>query len=560
MSEKRLPFLIMILPVMSLLLSMFIFIATYINQQKKIIHENLHYIKILYMNHAISAEKNKIRATFEVLVNNYEHINEIVKPKLKSRVDMAYSIIMNIYKKNKNMPKSKLIRIIRNAVAPIRFDDGEGYFFIYNTSGVNILLPPDKSVEGKNMLNIKDIHGEYVVKKAIKIAKNKKEGYLEWYWYKPINYNITMKSKILKKVGYIKYIKPLDWLIGTGIYLKSEFGRMENNFLKFYETEKRRANEYFMVLKPIGKNRIKILADSNNPSLSGKIVKKTFKDVNGYSYLLSVFNLIGKGKTEGAIKYGYCKKNNSGKEIIIYMFYKKLNMLVLSGFDLNSIEDMVLQAQKQYKNRLYKYVRDYILFSFVIILVVGMLFLLVSYEVNKVFFKYKKEVEDKEEKLKKLALYDNLTQVYNRNKFNEILKYELNMSKRYKLPLSLVMFDLDRFKKINDKFGHQTGDKVLKTIATKVQASIRLTDTLARWGGEEFLIILTKTDVNKAKNIAETLRIKIENIDFKEIGRVTCSLGVTGMKEDDNEETLIKRVDKAMYKAKENGRNRVEIL
>ena len=97
-------------------------------------------------------------------------------------------------------------------------------------------------------------------------------------------------------------------------------------------------------------------------------------------------------------------------------------------------------------------------------------------------------------------------------------------------------------------------------IAQTVLNNIRLTDTFARWGGEEFFLILPKTDIDKAKNIAEVLRAKIENADFKEIGKITCSFGVVSLKENENEQELIKRADEAMYLAKKNGRNRVEVL
>lgn len=560
MNEKKLPFLILILPVLSLFLSMFLFVLVYTLQQRKIVKDNMKYIENLYVKNAINIEKNKIKAAFNIMRSDYEHINDSVKPRLKERVGIAYRIIMNIYENNKNIPKDRLIRIIKQAVCPIRFDNGEGYFFIYNMKGVNILLPPDKKLEGKNLLNVKDASGEYVIRKAVKIAKTEHEGFITWYWHKPVNYKMTKESRQYKKIGYIKYIRPLEWFVGTGVYVKSELYRIEKRFISLFEKEKEKNGEYFMVLRPIGIKKAKILANSNRPYLKGSIIDGQFIDVNGHGYMNEVFDFLNKGEKEGTI--GYIYKDNTGlhKEIIFFIFYKKLELLVIYGFNLDNVEFIVKEAEKRYRKAFRKYRADALYLSVSIILIVGVLFLFIARRVNMVFFEYKKEVEEKEEKLERLAMYDNLTGVYNRNKFNEILKYETNMSKRYKTPLSLIMFDLDHFKKVNDEYGHDLGDEVLRMIAKIVLNNIRLTDTFARWGGEEFFLILPKTDIDKAKNIAEGLRVKIESANFKEIGKITCSFGVTSLRENEDEKELIKRADEAMYLAKKKGRNRVEVL
>ncbi len=560
MNEKKLPYLILILPVLSLLLSMFLFIIIYVNQQKKIANRNIEYIEKLYVKHAINIEKNKIKTAFDIVLSDYEHIDEVLKPKLRERVDIAYRIIMNLYKDNRGLNKEKITKIIKEAICPIRFDNNEGYFFIYNMEGVNILSPFNKNLEGKNLLNVRDAKGDYIVKKAIDMIRTKKEGFAKWYWYKPVNRHISEKSKPYQKIGYIKYVKPLDWFIGTGIYIKSALHKVESRFVSLYEKEKEKNGEYFIVLKPLGKNRAQILANSNRPYLKGDIINGQFKDINDSKYMNKIFDSIFKKKTEGILDYIYRDRLGKHKEIIFYTFYKKFVFLVIYGFNLDNVELIVKQARNKYKKDFDNYVNDAFLFAVIIILSVGILFLFISRRVNMVFFKYKKDVEEKEEKLEKLAMYDSLTGIYNRNKFNEILKYEMNMSKRYKTPLSLVMFDLDHFKRINDKYGHDTGDKVLKKVADTIRNNIRLTDTLARWGGEEFFLILPKTDIDKARNIAETLRVKIEDMDCECADKITCSFGVTCLKENDSEDELIKRADDAMYLAKKRGRNRVEVL
>ncbi|MFZ3137929.1 MAG: diguanylate cyclase [Thermodesulfovibrionales bacterium] len=164
-----------------------------------------------------------------------------------------------------------------------------------------------------------------------------------------------------------------------------------------------------------------------------------------------------------------------------------------------------------------------------------------------------------ENELEKLATTDRLTQVFNRTKFHEVMKTELERVKRYNHPLSMVMFDIDHFKKVNDTYGHTVGDYVLQTLTQIVKEKLREIDSLVRWGGEEFIIIAPETDIEKAEVLAERIRKGTENYIFDQVGAITISLGVAQLKKDDTEDTFIKRVDDAMYLAKQKGRNRVEV-
>jgi diguanylate cyclase (GGDEF)-like protein len=160
--------------------------------------------------------------------------------------------------------------------------------------------------------------------------------------------------------------------------------------------------------------------------------------------------------------------------------------------------------------------------------------------------------------LEELSTTDPLTLVYNRRKFNELLESEIDRSKRYKTGLSIIMCDIDHFKKINDTFGHDVGDNALKIFSTKINENIREVDMLARWGGEEFMILMPNINADKASSVAEKLRKIIEATEIKTIESLTASFGVTHLNDEDTAESLIKRVDEAMYSAKKGGRNKVE--
>jgi len=158
------------------------------------------------------------------------------------------------------------------------------------------------------------------------------------------------------------------------------------------------------------------------------------------------------------------------------------------------------------------------------------------------------------------ARIDYLTGIYNRLMFNELLEAELQRARRYGSDLSLIMFDLDHFKKVNDTCGHNIGDHVLKEVAQLVSDSIRAHDILTRWGGEEFMVLIPKSGQNQAAILAEKLRGLVEAHDFGSGLQVTASFGITQLKVGDNADSFTARSDKAMYLAKQNGRNRIESL
>ncbi len=168
------------------------------------------------------------------------------------------------------------------------------------------------------------------------------------------------------------------------------------------------------------------------------------------------------------------------------------------------------------------------------------------------------ELKEKSNLLEYQASHDSLTGLNNRNKFKELFGKEIRRGIRYKNDLSLVLFDLDLFKNINDTHGHQIGDEVLKDIAQIVLANVREHDTVVRWGGEEFLILLPETDLEGAKNVAEKIREAIENKKISSLDlSVTASFGVSVLKLEDGEDSFIARVDDALYEAKNQGRNKV---
>jgi len=173
--------------------------------------------------------------------------------------------------------------------------------------------------------------------------------------------------------------------------------------------------------------------------------------------------------------------------------------------------------------------------------------------------KYQESLQTINALLERQASTDALTGIYNRLKFTKLLAQEISRARRYKSAMAIIMFDIDKFKEINDIFGHQAGDSVLVDMARVVNSTIRATDVFARWGGEEFMVIAPGCTVDQGVQFAGVLRLRVAQTTFAISRPVTASLGVAAFRPDDTEISLTNRADQALYQAKEQGRNRVEV-
>lgn len=162
--------------------------------------------------------------------------------------------------------------------------------------------------------------------------------------------------------------------------------------------------------------------------------------------------------------------------------------------------------------------------------------------------------------LEQKAYKDNLTGINNRENFEDIFSIEITNAKQSNLPLSLIIFDVDHFKFINDTYGHQAGDNILIDLVNLIANNIKNGDVFARWGGEEFVILTPATEIAGACNLAENLRKLVQSHPFNHVDKnVTVSFGVAQLASEDNKITLFEKADGALYEAKKNGRNRVEM-
>ena len=170
-------------------------------------------------------------------------------------------------------------------------------------------------------------------------------------------------------------------------------------------------------------------------------------------------------------------------------------------------------------------------------------------------------LKESQEMYRTLATTDMLTGVLNRNSMEQLLERETERSRRYREPLSVIMFDLDDLKKINDTHGHHAGDTALKALSFQILSKIRKSDSLGRWGGDEFLIVAPSTDLDGALEMAEKLRTEIDSGEFEAIDKLSISMGVSSLEVGEKDyDGLLRRVDRALYESKRRGKNRATAI
>jgi diguanylate cyclase (GGDEF)-like protein len=161
--------------------------------------------------------------------------------------------------------------------------------------------------------------------------------------------------------------------------------------------------------------------------------------------------------------------------------------------------------------------------------------------------------------LEEISSTDQLTGLFNRYKFEDLFNFELLQARRHKTEISIILLDIDHFKSVNDTYGHNRGDAVLKAFAAVLKSSVRSSDVVVRWGGEEFIVFAPKTSLEQAYQLAEMIRKKVKNTEMPHANYLTVSIGVASVAEEDSLETLIHRADRALYRAKGLGRDKVEV-
>jgi diguanylate cyclase (GGDEF)-like protein len=314
-------------------------------------------------------------------------------------------------------------------------------------------------------------------------------------------------------------------------------------------------------------------------SMKGEMLEHPNKNLIGVNFddakyikVKKVFDLFeDKIDKKGRGFVSYMWENPSTKkeeEKLTYVSYiPEFDWYVASGVYLDELDLYIENQLKQDEKFDKKNINIIILASIVLLAFSLILSITMSVIIKNIFIFYKKsilseaekikEVEKSREKYELLANTDSLTNMHNRFSIMKILDDELLKVKNENIILSVIMFDLDHFKQINDKYGHSAGDSVLEELSKLVKENLRDAESIGRYGGEEFLALLPNTDLNTATSIADRIRKKVQSHSFANVSSITISIGVIKVFQNESKRELLKRVDNLLYQAKKEGRNRV---
>jgi len=551
-------------------------LVIYQNQQQY--KHSIHDLESSYIETQKSITISKVESSIKLIEYQQSMTEKMLQEKVKSRVDSAYLIAKNIYEQNKDSRSPKEIqKIITDSLRPLVWNGGESFIFILDFKGVFYLAPNYlKHLEGKSVINFQDVTGRYVIREEIALAQRLGKGYL-WDTFTRPNYNPKTQ---FKQLAYIKDFGAFNWYIGSAEYLDTTKKEIEKSTLEVINNSTTSDSEYFFVLDQLGN----FIANGKNPELVGKNVL-SIKDIDGKEFIKEFLNSAYSNRPYW-ITYKW--KNPASQHIELkYTHVKRVpnsDWIIGSGFYMEECNKKIASLKGELYKANQQQLNNILSLSVTILLISLIISSIISKMVQKRFAEYSKMIQmknselntlnlgledtvkertaqlnDAYQKMEKIAVTDSLTKIYNRHYFNDALQNEIHRSNRYNSFFSLLMFDIDHFKVVNDTYGHDVGDQTLVTVVTKVTSCLRESDVFARVGGEEFMIILPQTKLEFALEIGERIRKSIEEYPFECINHTTISLGLVTYKENETFVEILKRVDIALYEAKNSGRNKLII-
>lgn len=364
-------------------LSITIFILTIsFLDNKKTFEEDKEKIRFEHTKKNEEIIKQRVYEVYNYIKREQEYTEQELRKTLKEAIDIANNIIKGIYNNNLDKSEEEIKKLVVDALRNIKFNDGRGYYFIYENSGKNILLPHNEKLEGKNFWNHQDAKGAYIIQDMTRLLSTQNEAFYEWYWYNPKNPDIQRK-----KIGLVKNLEQFDWFIGTGEYVEEFEKEVQERVLRNIKEVKFGSNGYFFIInydsiylshikkEYIGQNAIK-----NNDTVE---VKKVIEDM---------INIAKNG--EGFYSYIQNKKPDNNESIRKISFVKGLDnwsWMIGTGF----YEDDMQKAINNKKNELDQEFNEYLfkttIFAFLLIFLLLSISIYFSKKLQEIFRSYQLE-------------------------------------------------------------------------------------------------------------------------------------------------------------------------
>jgi diguanylate cyclase (GGDEF)-like protein len=562
---------IFIIPAIAILL----LVITLQNEEKNY-QSNLNILKQNIIEKNKKRISERVKKTSDLIIYEKSLIKEELHKRIKQRVYNAKNIALNLYQKYHNtLSKDQLQRVIIDTLRPLQWNDGESFIWILDFEGIMHLAPEYlHHKEGRSIIDFKDATGREIIKEEIALARSPGEGFLWDTFTKPSG----VQHQQYKQLAYVTAFGHYDWYLGSAEYLDTAIQKMDTLLLKKISTVSSRNDEHIFIINHKGN----ILLHPLDPDIEGHNIY-TSNDPH-MAEVVPVFEGVLKNRVNGFINYEWHHPATKrlDKKTTFVKHIPNTDWLIGSGFFHADIADLIHSEEEMISFGKVKNKQEILTAGLFFILMSFLISFMISQWIKKKFYLYEKritrkntELKDLNEmlekkvkertmnlevvntKLERLATTDALTQLHNRYFFMQSLEAEVKRFYRYHSVFSLIMFDLDYFKQINDTYGHQRGDEILIEVSRLVESSLRNTDTLFRFGGEEFMVILPETDLDEAYEIADRMRLLVEKNDFGLELKTTISIGVVVFKDGDSVDSIISKVDTLLYHSKDEGRNSI---
>ncbi|PLY07597.1 MAG: histidine kinase [Arcobacter sp.] len=384
-NEKQLLKIIKYTPSIFILLISIIILSFQFIENKKTFEKEKEKIHSKFIKENKIIIKEKVNEVYNYIKREQNSTEDELKKSLKHALVNAHVIAKTIYENNKNQNPKLIKKLIIDALRNIRFNKGRGYYFIYENSGKNILLPHNEELEGKDFWSHQDAKGSYIIQDMTKLLKQKDQSFYEWYWFNPIN-----PDKQRKKIGLVRNFEPFNWFIGTGEYIEDFEKEVQEGLLRNIKEIRFNNTGYIFIinydsiyLSHIRKNYIGKSAIINNDATE---TKKVIKD------LVSISK-----KGEGYYSYIQNKKPGSDESIKKISYVKGLNdwsWIIGAGFYEDDIKKAIIKKKIELKKEFEDYLIQTIQISLILIIILLAFSIYFSRILQRKFVRYNNEINE----------------------------------------------------------------------------------------------------------------------------------------------------------------------
>jgi len=382
-SEKQLLKIIKYTPSIFIILISIFLVTILFFENKKTFEKEKRAIEAEFTQKNKQVIKEQVDSVYTYIINEQKNTQEHLQQSLKEALNNAHAIAYSLYINNKNKPKEEVKALIISALRNITFNKGRGYFFIYEKTGRNVMLPYSPELEGKDFINHQDAKGTFIIQEVIELLKSTDETFYEWYWFKPND-----KSKQQKKVGYYKNFEPLDWFIGTGEYIEDFEKEVQERVLNTIKQIRYGENGYIFVinydsiyLSHIRDSYIGQSAVANNDTID---IKKVIDDL-----------IVIAKEGEGYYSYIQNKKPDTNMPIKKISFVKGLQnwqWMIGTGFYEDDVSNAITLKKEELNEDFKNYMNNTIQIAFFLTFILLLFSIYFSDLLQKKFQKYKDEI------------------------------------------------------------------------------------------------------------------------------------------------------------------------